>query len=336
MRVSRAAASPATYRYGIVNFRFVGTDTFTTHDAAGNPIAQSWRLVLDLPHPQGAITVYVEPLANYSQLAQTISTTRRVAVTCEAAIDAATLPAGLDPDDVVSDVCLLLSVARGTLVQWLYRRDMASSGEIASHHVSHITRRFQGMEPLDHRPPRRADTKRFIEGAYAALPGVSQTYGLSRGLVLAYVDARSEDDALEMRGVKLSVLAEMIKAQHQGSISIPTAAPWTWARLRALPQRLRNPGHPRFATALRSACRSAGYSPSRSVIDDFVASRNRLIHAGRFRSDPVAPLACRFSSQAGEYMFMLSFIDRFFLRLLGYSGPFIEWSRYPQHEQGTV
>lgn len=336
LRVTVAPEAPTAYRYGIVNCRFFGNDTFTTYDAAGAATAHRWRLVLDLAHEQGPVTVCLEPLADYSHLAQTISTTRGIAVTCEAVIDATSLQPGIDPDDIVADLCLVLSVARGTFVQWLHRRDIAASGEVASNHVSHITRRFQGMEPLDHRPLRRADTKRFVEGAYAALPQISQIYGVRRGLVLAYIDARSEDDALEMRGVKLAVVAEMIKAQHQGANIIPNA-PWTWAWLRSLWQRLRQSRHPRFATALRNACRAAGYRPSRSTVGDFVATRNRLVHAGRFRADPISPVpGCRFASPAEEYMFLLSFIDRFFLRLFGYTGPFIDWSRYPQHEQGTV
>jgi hypothetical protein len=37
-----------------------------------------------------------------------------------------------------------------------------------------------------------------------------------------------------------------------------------------------------------------------------------------------------------EYFFMVSFMDRFFLKLFGYAGPFLDWSRYPDHELGTI
>jgi len=155
MRVTTGPATPSEYRYGIVNCRFFGNETFTTYDPAGAATGQRWRLVLELAHVYGPVTVCLEPLVAYSRLAQTISTTRGVAVTCEAVIDATSLPQGIDPDEIVSDLCLVLSVARGTFVQWLYRRDIGASGEVALNHVSHITRRFQGMEPLDHRSLRR-------------------------------------------------------------------------------------------------------------------------------------------------------------------------------------
>ena len=330
-------APPTTHRYGIVNCRFFGTEGFTARDSSGQAISHGWRLALQLPDPRGSITVHLEPVADYTHATQDISTIRGIAITCEAVVEVAALPMNVNPDEVIGDLCLLLSVARGTHVQWLYRRDVSVSGEAAVTHISHITRRFQGMEPLDHRAPRREETKRFLEAAYAAVPRVARTYEVRRGLIMAYIDARSEDDFLEMRGVKLAIVAEMIKAQHGGAALASSNARGWWHWASRLVSRWRRPVHPRFSAALRAACRDAGFRPSRSDIRDFVSSRNRLVHVGRFRSDPAAPqLPCRFASPAMEYFFMVSFMDRFFLKLFGYAGPFLDWSRYPDHELGTI
>ena len=301
LRAITAVGQGTTHRYGIVNFRFFGTEAFTACDAAGQPVLHGRRLGLQLLDPRGSISVHLEPVADYSHVAQDISTTRGVAVSCEAVVQVAALPINVDPDDVISDLCLLLSLARGTNVQWLYRRDVCGSGEVSMAHISHITRRFQGMGPLDHRAPRREDTKRFLEAAYAALPDVARTYEVRRGLIMAYIDARSEEDFLEMRGVKLAIVAEMIKAQHGGAGSTSSIA-GRWRRLMSrVVSRWRRPMHPRFTAALRAACRDAGFSPSRSDTRDFVSSRNRLVHVGRFRADPAVPqLPCRFSSPAME------------------------------------
>lgn len=331
-------AVATTYRYGIVNFRFFGTNTLEERDAQGRLVRSGQCLDLQLADARGQVAVYIEPLAGYSTISTELSTTRGVAVTCEAVIDVVSLPVGVDPDAVLDDLCLLLSVARGTRVQWLYRFDVDSSGrEIGATHINHITRRYHSLEPLDHRAHAREHTKRFVEGAYAALPGAASAYELRRALVPAWIDTRSEDDFLEMRGVQLAVVAEMIKAQHQNASAVPVARPWTAAWLRSWLRPWRRRRHPSFANALRAACRDAGYHPSRSTIACFVASRNRLVHVGRFRSDPAArDSCCRFPDQWAEYMFMVSFIDRFFLHLLHYKGPFIDWSKYPQHEQGRI
>jgi hypothetical protein len=317
LRATPPVSARATmHRYGIVNFRFFGTNAFTALDVAGNPVRHGWRLHLQLPDTRGPIDVSVEPVVGYSSVATELSTLRGIAVTCEAVIDVDSLPAGVHADAVLDDLCLLLSVARGTRVQWLYRRDLDASGcEVAVTHVSHITRRYQGLEPIDHRAQAREHTKRFLEGAYGSLPTAGSTYELRHALIPAYIDGRSEDDFLQMRGVKLAVVAEMIKAQHSGDAG---------------------GRRPTFQAALSAAFGAAGFHPTDDDLRDFVASRNRLVHAGRFRADPIFPQASRFADAGAEYFFMLTFLDRFFLKLLGYRGPFLDWSRYPEHELGTL
>jgi hypothetical protein len=315
MQATRESTA-AIHRYGIVNFRFMGTERFTVRDSANRPLRHEWRLRVDLADVRGSIPVLVEPVAGYRNIASELSALRGITVTCEAVIDAAQLRRGVNPDVVIGDLCLVLSVARGTRVEWLYRRDLDAAGaEVSVAHFSHITRRFQPLAPLDHRAGAREHTKRFVEGAYAALPSAEKTYELRRGLIAAYVDSRTEDDFLEMRGVKVSVLAEMIKAQH-GRHAVGS--------------------RPRFRAALGSCCREVGFAPTEEDLKDFVSTRNRLLHEGRFRSDPTAPLPCRFANQTAEYFFMLSFIDRFFLKLFGYSGPFLDWSQYPNSERGML
>jgi hypothetical protein len=124
--MSPVSASAATHRYGLVNFRFFGTNTFTERDACGQPVRHAWHLELRLPDRRGQVAVNIEPLRDYGHVATEISTTRSVAITSEAVIDTAALPAGVDPDIVIGDLCLLLSVACGTRVQWLYRCDCDS------------------------------------------------------------------------------------------------------------------------------------------------------------------------------------------------------------------
>ena len=321
LRVSKPSApTPVRYRYGIVNFRFFGTHAFSEFDDSGYLLRHRRPLVLQLSHPAGPMTVHIERVVGYSKVELKVSTLGETAVTCEAVIDVTALPSGVAPDDLVNDLCLLLSVARGTWVQWVYRRETDSDeGDAAITHVNHITRRYQGPPVLDPRAGRRGHTKRFLEGAFAALPAADATFDLRRGLVQAYVDGRSHEDALEMRGVKLAVVAEMIKARYLGQA-----------------QHVPGEKFPPFGKALRAACAAAGYVPSSAIRRDFVKSRNRLVHAGRFRSDPINRHDSRFRAPDEEYFFMVSFLDRFFLKLLGYTGPYLEWAKYPNHEHGDL
>lgn len=65
----------------------------------------------------------------------------------------------------------------------------------------------------------------------------------------------------------------------------------------------------------------------------FIACRNSLVHVGRFYCDSatgeqrarVRPLDTPFE----EYCFMISFLDRIFLRIFGYSGKYLDWRDFP-------
>ena len=116
---------------------------------AESPAHHGWCLDLRLSDPRGTIETHIEPLAEYSHISTELSTIRGIALTSELAIDVNALPAGVDPDELVSDICLLLSVARGTRIQWLYRRDEDLDGsELSATYRSQLTRPYQGFEPL--------------------------------------------------------------------------------------------------------------------------------------------------------------------------------------------
>jgi hypothetical protein len=142
------ASQVSVHRYGLVNWRFAGTSQFTSHDTIQGGPRYGWRLDLRLADARGEIIANVEPVADYSHISTELSTTRGIALTSECVIDARSLQAGIDPDDLVKDLCLLLSVARGTRVQWLYRRDEDALGaEVRMTLRSHITKPYQVRIP---------------------------------------------------------------------------------------------------------------------------------------------------------------------------------------------
>ncbi len=143
---------------------------FTFHDAARKAVRQDRHLDRQSPAARGLVAVNIEPVAGHSTVATELFTIRGNVVTRETVIDITSLPTGVNVDAVLDAPRLRLSVARGTRVQWLYRRDRDASGnEVTVTHASHITRQYQGFKALDHRGQAREHTKRFLEGASAAL-----------------------------------------------------------------------------------------------------------------------------------------------------------------------
>jgi hypothetical protein len=306
------------------------------HDASGATL-HALRLPLTVSHSGQPVTVHVEPLVGYADTIRRLAVTRGVAVTCELEVS---LPRpDFAVEALVTDLCLLMSVARGTKVQWVYRTDFASDGRaISTTHFSRVTRPFHVLEVLRAAHENRHDTKRFLERGLSALNAAAAMYEVRRGLIDAYIDSRDERDFLEMRGVKVAVVAEMVKAAHTRYAAFQVASAAYWQRLiRALVARARPRRRVRFGEALRAACNAAGFRPKRSELRKFVIARNTLIHEGTFWTTAIHPAApSPFTDATNEYFFLVSFLDRFFLKLLGYSGSFIDWSAHPHQLNGNI
>jgi hypothetical protein len=122
------------------------------------------------------------------------------------------------------------------------------------------------------------------------------------------LDAKAEADYLEMRGVKFAVAMEILKTLFRKSMNINGGA---------------------FKSLIQNLCNSINLSVSKQEIDLFVKCRNSLIHEGEFFCITAKPKQRKrfhaLGTQTEEYLFLVNFLDRVFLKLLGYSGPYIDW-----------
>jgi hypothetical protein len=68
-------------------------------------------------------------------------------------------------------------------------------------------------------------------------------------------------------------------------------------------------------------------------VQTFVRSRNALVHRGRFACTlPVEDEQSNahvFSGHVDEWLFMVNMLDRVFLRMLGYDGPYLNRGKRP-------
>lgn len=84
-----------------------------------------------------------------------------------------------------------------------------------------------------------------------------------------------------------------------------------------------------FRRVLKGLFDAIGFRPPRREIDLFIACRNSLVHQGRFYCETATPEDRRrcepLATWADEYLFLVNVLDRVFLRLLGYGGPYIDW-----------
>lgn len=71
-------------------------------------------------------------------------------------------------------------------------------------------------------------------------------------------------------------------------------------------------------------------SSDEDEIKRFVAARNKLVHEGHFYCERVTDRertkVASFATPKAEWFWLLHFVDRLFLRALGYEGQYVDWS----------
>ncbi len=332
---------------GLNNFEFVGTEPFTRSGA------QFLALPLVLQCQEGSQEVRIVPCEGYPQIVKRLHAQRGVEVTAE-------LELLLDEEEElhpvmgsVMDWCRILSVARGTRVMPAYMRGYSAEDECLLESYSRM--RISSYTPMPLIDDRWGDeTKAFVESALKTYRKRREQFHLDTGPIDGYLDAKLEADHIEMRGVKLVVVMEMLVTKwlkyHDGRArrSILDSG-----KAKELKNRLKN-GTVAFCSQHEVACESAEHLqsklgsindlPFRSKLEEllqfldvplsdedvrmFVKSRNSLVHTGFYSSSKTKDKCKRpleLSSSKHEFCFLLSFLDRVFLKLMNYSGPYIDW-----------
>jgi len=254
---------------------------------------------------------------------------------------------------VAQDICNLLSLAQGCRVQWISRVDYSSSG-VASHwyHASLVTKPYVALPIVD--PRRSDDTARFLDVALPVFLRRGELWNLNQGLLDAYLDAKSEVDFLQLRGVKLAVTLEMLKACIIGVEGIrefvrPKAEfteivpllrtavhgilvdqGWQNTERAVAYANLQGLNRFPFRSLVEALCSEVGLTLTEEDLRLFVKCRNSLVHRCRFyceTADDEDRRNCRpHDTKEEEYFWLLHVMDRLFLRTVGYDGPWIDWS----------
>ncbi len=316
--------------------------TFTLTNLAG--------IRRDLPFTIHGKNLLIRPHRDAVANLQRLNVTRGVLPTAEVELEA-----GITIEDdieVVDEACYLLSIALGTKVQWIALTEWTSSGDwSARNHYSRVTKRYGSLAAIN---PSEGAIEEFMKSPEAADFGdARKAVGLTNAVIDTYLDAKAEGDFLEVRGLKLVVAVEMLKAAFQDATrtSSLAIALEDFEKLRpALKEAVKDAivgettpeqrcvvyenlaglNRVPFSAQLRRLCSAVKLPLDDTDLRRFVASRNRLVHEGHFYCekaserdrDALTPLG----SQVEEWFWLLHFVDRLFLKAAGYSGAYVDWS----------
>ena len=330
--------TPTDIRYGLTNVY-----------PPGRP-----RLPIRLQACHGWVDAALVRLPDYKTIFETVRFSRSVAVTCELVVPADS-GSTAELQQLVDDVSFLLSVAQGCKVQWTYRAEYDQQGILSIEHCDRKTHPYGPLAVIDQRSI--SGPKAFLEATYPVYVRIRQNWHLNSGLIDAYLEAKAEADYLETRAAKLSVALEALKHRYLRSGETSTSEflvdPPLYSAIepdlrkivrrtlegkgiptesaKAMVGKLPGLNRESFSQILKSLASDLGLQLASSERRSVVDSRNTLVHQGQFYCQAVAkgeatgslkPL----SSPVTEYLFMVSVLDRIFLKLLGYSGEYTDWA----------
>jgi hypothetical protein len=345
---------PYTVHFGITNFKFCGTTPEKLSSQYSHLI-----IPLNLKYKEKENELIIRPICNYKKKIEILSTLKGIDVTCEAIIEITKEEDIHKLEEVVEDLCYLLSIARGSKINWIYCDKYDNNGGYVERtHHSRITKSFVPLHIIDSGINGREETKEFIEKSYPVYMEKRDSYKLKDRTIDAYLDAKSETDYLQMRGIKLAVTMEILKYvfselsnspveeyiineedfdEHIKNIknsinsylkenkinSVYRNAICSDGKIKGLNRRS-------FSYIIKRLCKEINLQVDSVDIKKFVVFRNKLIHTGDFyynvanpsEKEKLKPLP----SASHEYSFIINFLDKIFLKLLGYSGMYIDWS----------
>ena len=338
VRPDRSEA-PEFIEYSLVNFRFTGDPSLGDR----NNDVRAFRVESEFNGAEARFEF--RSVEGYSQVSRRLQATRGIEPTSVLRIPGSQP----DPGALADAICYLLSISRGTKIQWVSHRELFTTGPPdAVVHYNRVTRPYVGLGPID--VELLDPTVEFLQASLPEYAERASSYRFDRGLLDAVIDARVEGDFIETRAAKLAIALEALKAVHPASEFIldpaemdellPDLVQAVESVLRegqikkSKIEQIGGVGGVRglnrrsFRSQLRAVLKDIGITLSHREASLFIACRNKLVHTGRFycaagtpeEFERVEPLA----SKLDEYLFMLHTLDRIFLALVGWKGTYLD------------
>ncbi len=348
---------PATIWFGLTNFEFDSNSYIDEIPSEGIIISRQVR-ALDLKLEKEEIII--RQCIDYEQIIKKLEAFGTTDVTCEASMIISNNEEIEKKLVVINDVCHLISVARGTKINWIYYKLYNGNKPILIAHENRITKGFNSSQRLITNDYGNCNIKSFLEDTYSTYLVRKEQYQLDKGTIDAYLDAKAKGDFLEMRGAKLAIAMERLKSVYldaQSSIEIVSNDNFmseyiidydTFKQYRRkiegflklfLEEKQIEPSkrgkiykniscinRTSFEDILRSLWKDVSLNLDDLSISLFVNSRNSLVHRGKFNCQIIEDKKCNFPNEPfKEYLFLVNILDKTILKILGYKGSYYNY-----------
>jgi len=277
----RQSNACTSVRFGITNFEYVGNKLREYPNGGAGDI-----LSLNL----GDKIVEIHEIQDHKLIMESIKAKRSVDVTSEAVISVSSID---DLDSVTSLIdilCKLLSLARGTKINWIYYDCFDSlENKVMSFLKNNIVWGYAAMPLIDSQ--NRNETATFIKQIYPSYISLKDKYSLEKGIEV-YLDAKREGTYLETRALVAAVLLDFLTRRY---LTDPKG----------------------FRNNLEATLKGLEITASNNDLRRLNDIRNSLAHEASF----IANIS---KAYWPEYTFLLGMLDKIFLKILNYKGIFLD------------
>lgn len=344
---------PKTVVFGITNFEF---DSNCWIEEISSPEIIIPRQVKALELNLQSEEVIIRQVLDYEKIIKKLNTFETIDVTCEASIAITRIDEIEKKQSIIDNLCYLLSVARGTKINWIYYKIYNDEKLLFIAHQNRITKGFNSSHAAIIDRYDMCDVKNFLENTYDTYISRKKQYQLDKGTIDLYLDAKATGDYLETKGAKLSVAMEKLKSVYLDSKTQVLVENNTESITEYIMDEDSFKMHKKiikkflesylekekinenkrgkiykniscinrtsFEDILRNLWEDIALNLDDNSICLFINSRNSLVHQGKFYCKIEKPVKkCPpLHSPADEYFFLVNILDKTMLKLLGYDG----------------
>jgi len=322
------------YRFKITNFKFIGNQPYKV-----NEITTQTELKISI----NRIDIFIRPVSGYNKIIKDIEYTQKVAVTADLLVEGS-----IENKDniiqIVVNICSLLSLAKGTKINWISYTIENNNGEVLEKYYSNrVTKSYSVLRLISYENP--SDLKKYLESTYTSYINKINDWKFNI-IIEEFIDAAKEGDSLEFRGLKLAVTIEFILGKYKSlkncefyipedefekneidsrikkALKYELSGILTFDQIDSLSKGTKGLNRRIFKESLVKLYEDFKFALSKEEkerIKSFVELRNNLVHRSDFQpfKEP---------NSWDNYRFMLAFVSKIILGLLGYVGNYIDWS----------
>lgn len=331
VRFGSAESTASSVSFDIVNFLFVGTEVVDYQTDHGESRRLS-RISLDLDDGE----VILDQLPEYESVKNRLKARKGVEVTSTLTMRLSALEEVDRATEVAERIADVMSICRGTVVSWVaYTVLDADESAVLTHLRNSVVKNYSPFPLIHDMPPE--PTREFLRSGSRANRLVDAEYGLRR-VARAYAETRG-GPFLETRALLIGVLMEFLaatRARLEGNAAIMPEPQFEESaedlvdavestvreifpdlpqdQIQAMAVKVRGFNHRSLRSRINGLVAWLELDVSSQEIAQFIEIRNSLAHIGLFpeSAEPVR-----------SFMTMMALLDRVLLRLLGYSGEYI-------------